>query len=152
MNAKERRKARYAALASTALPDVVRSRGHKFGKKTTVPVVIEDDFAKIERTKKVIRVLERLKVYDDIERADAGVHIRAGKGKMRGRKFKKPKSLIIVVPEFLGLEQGAGNLPGVEIVTPENLNTELLAPGGDPGRLVIITESAVKIIGAWENA
>ena len=152
MNAKERRKARYAAIASTAMPEIVRARGHRFGKKTTVPVVVEDDFAKIERTKKVIRVLERLKVYDDIERADSGVHIRAGKGKMRGRKFKKPKSLIIVVPELLGLEQGAGNLPGVEIVTPENLNTELLAPGGDPGRLVVITESAVKIIGAWENA
>jgi large subunit ribosomal protein L4e len=152
MNAKERRKARYAALASTAIPEIVRARGHKFSKKTTVPVVIEDDFAKIERTKKVIRVLQQLKVYVDVERAESGVHIRAGRGKMRGRKFKKPKSLIIVVPELLGLEHGVGNLPGVEIVTPENLNTELLAPGGDPGRLVIFTESAVKIIGAWENA
>jgi large subunit ribosomal protein L4e len=151
INQKERRRARYTALASTALPEVVRKRGHKFGKKLTLPIVIEDEFAKMVLTKKVIRVLERLKVYDDIARATDGKHVRHGRGKMRGRRYKSPKSVLIIVPEMVGIEQGAGNLPGVEIVTPENLNTELLAPGGDPGRLTIFTESAVKLIGAWNN-
>ncbi|UCH88995.1 MAG: 50S ribosomal protein L4 [Thermoplasmata archaeon] len=151
INFKERRKARNTALATTAIPELVRKRGHKFSKKVTVPIVVEDNFAKIIRTKNVIRVLERLKVYDDVERARDGVHVRVGRGKMRGRRYKKPKSVLIIVPEFEGIERGASNLPGVEIVTPEHLNTELLAPGGDPGRLTIFTESAVKVIGAWEN-
>jgi large subunit ribosomal protein L4e len=149
MNSKERRKARYAALASTAMPEVVRDRGHKFGKKVTVPIVVEDNFATLVRTKAVIRVLERLKVYDDVERATDGRHVRVGRGKMRGRRYRKPNSVLIVVPEFVGIQRGANNLPGVEIVTTNNLNTELLAPGGDPGRLIIMTESSVKLLGEW---
>jgi large subunit ribosomal protein L4e len=151
INVKERRKARNAALASTAVPDLVRKRGHRFNKKVTVPLVVEDNFSTLVKTKSVIRVLERLNVYEDVERARDGRHIRAGTGKMRGRRYKQPTSLLIVVPEFVGIEYGANNLPGVEIATPEDLNTELLAPGGDPGRLVILTESAVKLIGGWKH-
>jgi large subunit ribosomal protein L4e len=151
MNAKERRKARNAAIATTAMPKLVRQRGHKFGKKVTVPLVIEDDFASLVRTKSVIRVFERLNVYDDIVRATDGRHIRVGRGKMRGRRYKSPTSILIIVPELVGIQHGASNLPGVDIKTPEDLNTELLAPGGDPGRLTIFTESAVKVIGAWGN-
>lgn len=152
MNIKERRLAKSSALASTADPELVRGRGHKFGKNITVPLVVQDEFAGIIQTKKVIRVLEQLKVYEDVVRATDGRHVRVGRGKMRGRKYRTPRSIIIVVPEFIGLEYGAGNLPGVEVVTPEELNTELLAPGGDPGRLVIFTEGALKLVGAWKNA
>ena len=38
------------------------------------------------------------------------------------------------------------NIPGVDITTPNMLNVELLAPGGDPGRLTIFTESALKAL------
>jgi large subunit ribosomal protein L4e len=113
--------------------------------------VIEDDFANVKQTRKVIRILERLKIYDDVLRATEGRHVRSGRGKARGRRYKTPKSLVIVVPEFTGIDRGAKNLKGVEIVTPEDLNTEILAPGGDPGRLVVLTESAVKVIGVWDN-
>jgi large subunit ribosomal protein L4e len=41
------------------------------------------------------------------------------------------------------------NIPGIDVTTAKNLNAELLAPGGVPGRLTIYTESAVK---ALENA
>jgi large subunit ribosomal protein L4e len=151
MNYKERRYARNSAIASTADSEVVRKRGHKFGKKVTVPIVIEDEFANVKQTRKVIRILERLKIYDDVLRAEYGRHVRTGRGKTRGRRYKTPKSLIIVVPDLEGIGKGARNLPGVEIVTPESLNTEVLAPGGDPGRLAVFTESAVKVMGAWDN-
>ena len=36
------------------------------------------------------------------------------------------------------------NIPGADVTTPARLNVELLAPGGDPGRLTIFTEAALK--------
>jgi len=81
-------------------------------------------------------------VMDDVLRAKAK-KIRAGKGKLRGRKYKKPKSVLIVTSEDKGITKAARNLPGVDIVLCNQLNTELLAPGTHAGRLTIYTESAI---------
>ena len=35
-------------------------------------------------------------IYEDVLRATNGKHIRAGKGKSRGRKYKIPKSILII--------------------------------------------------------
>jgi len=69
--------------------------------------------------------------------------IRAGIGKLRGRKYQKKKGLLIVVSENCPLSKSARNLPGVEIVTPNQLNAELLAPGKMIGRITLYTENAV---------
>ena len=83
-------------------------------------------------------------VDDDLVRADEGKKQRPGQGKLRGRRFRQPKSLLFVVS---GLEApvltAARNLPGVDVATPEMLSTELCAPGGDAGRLVVFTKSAL---------
>lgn len=63
---------------------------------------------------------------------------------MRGRKYRKPKGPLIVVDEDRGIVLGARNHPGVDIVTVENLNVELLAPGTHPGRFTIYTKSALE--------
>jgi large subunit ribosomal protein L4e len=59
--------------------------------------------------------------------------------------------LLIVVSRKDGVEKGARNLAGVDIVTPGQLNTELLAPGGDPGRLSVFTESAIEVLRRWKE-
>jgi large subunit ribosomal protein L4e len=66
---------------------------------------------------------------------------------MRGRRFRKPRSILIVASGGSSVIVGARNLPGVNITSPEGLNTEHLAPGGDPGRLVVITKSALDKMG-----
>jgi large subunit ribosomal protein L4e len=38
----------------------------------------------------------------------------------------------------------AGNVPGVEVTTVANLNTEMLAPGTHPGRLTLWTNGAIE--------
>jgi large subunit ribosomal protein L4e len=77
-------------------------------------------------------------------RAKNGRHIRAGKGKLRGRKFKSRKSVLIVAGNDGGLGKAARNLPGVDFVTVERLNAELLAPGTKAGRLTVWTESSLE--------
>jgi len=64
---------------------------------------------------------------------------------MRGRRYKQRKSLLIVTAEKP--LRAARNLAGVDVVTLEQLNTELLAPGTHPGRLTVYTESAISRIG-----
>jgi len=76
--------------------------------------------------------------------------IRAGKGKRRGRKYKKKKSALIIVPEKCDLQKAARNIPGIEISLIKNLNVEKLAPGNNPGRLTIFTKSAVEQLNKFE--
>jgi len=151
LNRKERKKAKLSALAATADPDLVKNRGHLMGADITLPVVVEDKFEELKGTKDVIKALKKLKLYDDVLRAEKGTHIRAGRGKMRSRRYRVPKSILIVLSEFKGVERGLKNLPGVEVSLPNGLNAELLAPGGVPGRLTVFTEGALEIIRGWHE-
>ena len=146
INKKEKLLAKSSAIAATKDKEIVTKRGHKFDDKITLPVVVEDKFEDIKKTKDVIKALDKIGVYDDILRAANGKHIRAGKGKARGRKYKTPKSILIISKKD-EIQKSSSNLIGVDIIKPEKINIEHLAPGGDAGRLTIITKSALKEIG-----
>lgn len=146
MNKKENKLARNSALAATAVKEIVLKRGHRFDEKVTLPIVIDDDFENLKKTKEVIEVLEKIGIGSDVLRSADGKHVRAGKGKMRGRRYRVPKSLLIVSVKE-GLVKSSENLSGVDITKPQQLNIELLAPGGIAGRLTIFTKSALTKLG-----
>ena len=75
--------------------------------------------------------------------------VRAGRGKMRGRRYKQRKSLLIVTANQP--LRAAKNLAGVDVVTVEQLNTELLAPGAQAGRLTVWTEGALQDWQDWRG-
>ncbi|MCZ7398796.1 MAG: 50S ribosomal protein L4 [Candidatus Methanoperedens sp.] len=140
INDKERKKAIRSALAATGNLELVTKRGHKFSAQ--LPLIAVDNLAALTKTKDVKSFLEAAKVWDDIERAK-DTTIRAGRGKLRGRRYKNTKSILIVTAEDNGIAKAARNLAGVDIVIFDQLNTELLAPGTHAGRLTIFTESAI---------
>jgi len=140
INKKERKKAIRSSISATANPKLVKERGHVFSAE--LPLVVVDELESLTKTKEVISLFQAIGVMDDVLRAKAK-KIRAGKGKLRGRKYKKPKSVLIVTSEDKGITKAARNLPGVDIVLCNQLNTELLAPGTHAGRLTIYTESAI---------
>ncbi len=144
INRKEKRMALYSAISATANRDIVLKRGHVFD--GDLPKIVVDEFQEMKKTKDVVEVLKALGIYGDVERAEKGRKIRAGKGKMRGRRYKGKKSLLIVVGEERGILKGARNLPGVDVTKVKDLNVELLAPGTHPGRLTLWTESAVSYL------
>jgi len=146
MNKKEKLLAKNSAIAATKEKDIVKKRGHAFDEKVTLPIIVDDEFEKIKKTKDIIITLEKIGIYDDVLRSTNGKHIRAGRGKTRGRRYKTPKSLLIVSTKDV-LEKSSNNLSGVNITKPDQLNIEYLAPGGDPGRLTIFTKSALKQLG-----
>jgi len=134
INKKERALARRSAIAALKDIELVKTRGHRFQKDLDLPVVIEDKFEEITSTKEVIDILTTLGLFEDVERARDGIHQRAGRGKMRGRKKRRPKAMIVIVKEKKGIERGAKNLPGVDVVTVDQVNTEALA--GRSGRKI----------------
>ncbi len=140
INDKERKKAIKSALAATGNAELVRKRGHCFS--ASLPVVVADGFSSLSKTKDVVSFLEAAKLWDDILRAKE-TRVRAGKGKLRGRRYKQPKSILIVTAEDKGVAKASRNLAGVDVVNYDQLNAELLAPGAHAGRLTIYTESAI---------
>ena len=142
INRKEKRKAFLSAVAATGREDLVRARGHRY--EGELPVVLVDDLEQLEHTPDVIAALTAAGVYGDVERSRDGKNVRAGRGKMRGRRYKQPRSLLIVTAgEPL---RAARNLAGVDAVSVKELNTEHLAPGTHAGRLTVWTEAAVKAL------
>ncbi len=143
INKKEKSLSIKSALAATSNKELVHARGHLMPDNIPLPIVFDDSFGKIKKTKDVIELFKKLGIYDDIIRAKEGRHIRAGKGKMRGRKYRIPKSILIVADEG-DIHKSARNLVGVDIAKPSQINIEHLAPGGQAGRLTVFTLSALK--------
>ncbi len=144
INKKENRLAIRSAIAATADKNLVSSRGHKIDSIPDVPLVVTEELESLQTTKKVYDVVNSLGLGEDLSRAVQGRGVRAGKGKMRGRKMKTPKSFLIVVGQDMGIGRAARNLVGVDVAEVHGLNAELLAPGTHPGRLVLWTTSAIE--------
>ncbi|PSP80310.1 50S ribosomal protein L4 [Halobacteriales archaeon QS_4_69_225] len=141
INTKERKLATRSAIAATADADVVAERGHAFDDDVEFPIVVDDEFEELTKTQRAVEVFEALGVYADVERAEDGKSIRSGRGTTRGRKYDEPKSVLVVTSEEPSL--AARNLAGADVATAAEVNAEDLAPGTDPGRLTVFTESAV---------
>lgn len=140
VNKKEKLLALRSALAASAMKNLVAARGHAFD--GDVPLVIVDDFENMGKAKEVKKVLLALGLERELERCGKR-KTRAGKGKMRGRPYKKKKGPLVIASKECALLKAARNLPGVDVSTAGALNAEMLAPGAHPGRLVLITKSAL---------
>jgi large subunit ribosomal protein L4e len=147
INKKEKLRALLSALAATTDPILVQMRGHLVDKVRSVPIIVSGEFEKLEKTRDVREVLYKLGVVVDLKKAEDARRVRAGKGKRRGRKYKRRKSVLIIVSgEEEKIIKASRNLEGVDVVTVDNLSVEHLAPGGHPGRLTIITEPALSLL------
>jgi large subunit ribosomal protein L4e len=141
---KEAKLALTSAIAATAQKETVTSRGHKIEKIPAFPLIVEDAFEGLTKAKEVEEAFAKLGVEEDLTRVKESRNIRAGKGKHRGRKMKQAVGPLIVVVDRKSLAAAASNLPGVEVASVVNLNTEMLAPGTHPGRLTVWTYGAIE--------
>jgi large subunit ribosomal protein L4e len=139
---KEMKLALRSAVAATGSKEIVASRGHMVEDVPDFPLVVVDELQSVKRTKDIEEALMNLGVWPDIFRVKESRKVRAGKGKMRGRKMKQAVGPLLVITKNEGVAEAARNLPGIEVASVENLNAELLAPGTHPGRLTVWTSSA----------
>ena len=118
------------------------SRGHMVDDVPDFPLVVVDEIQGLKKTKDVEEALIHIGVWPDVFRVKESRKVRAGKGKMRGRKMKQAVGPLLVISKNEGIAEAARNLPGVDIASVDNLNVELLAPGTHLGRLTVWTSSA----------
>lgn len=142
INNKERKLAIRSAIAATADRGIVEKRTGF----SNAPVIVAGGIESLAKTKDVEALLPKLGMEKQVERIGER-KVRAGKGKMRGRRYKQKKSVLFVVSGKCALESAAKNLPGVDVAWVKSLNAELLAPGADAGRLTVWSEKAVELLG-----
>ncbi|KAL3586052.1 hypothetical protein D5086_012919 [Populus alba] len=137
INVNQKRYAVVSAIAASAVPSLVMARGHRVESVPEMPLVISDSAESIEKTSTAIKVLKEIGAYPDAEKAKDSQAIRAGKGKMRNRRYISRKGpLIVYGTEGAKLVKAFRNIPGVEVANVERLNLLRLAPGGHLGRII----------------
>jgi large subunit ribosomal protein L4e len=156
INVNQKRYAVASALAATAVTALVMARGHKISKLEEVPLVFDDKINSIKKTKEAIKAMESVGAYPDVEKVKRTKKLRAGKGKMRNRRFVLRKGPLVIYDESDGIDKAFRNLPGVELAKVDNLSVLNLAPGGHLGRFCVWTQSAFnkldKLFGTGKQA
>ena len=150
LNKKEKRLALCSAIAATADKGIVESRGHKVDGVESFPIIVSDEIENVSRATEAIKMLEALHLYADVQRLESR-KARSGKSSLRGRGKKVGKSVLFVVKNASGLSKAVGALPGVEAKGVDNLSVLDLAPGSEPARLVVYSESAIGGIGKIQS-
>ena len=146
LNKKENKLALCSAIAATASKKLVRLRGHKIEGIESFPIIISDNIESISKTNEITKVLDALKLTQDVERLDARKP-RSGQSRLRGRSKKVGKSVLFVTKDDSNIKKAVGALPGVEVKKVKDLSVLDLAPGSDPIRLTVYSKSAIEEIG-----
>ncbi len=141
INKKERRLAIKMGIASSADIKTV-SKFHKLGSISELPIILDDNVNNIKKTKEALKLLDSLGLTEELNRISER-KIRSGKGKLRGRKYKRKLSLVFVTNEPEKIDRAFGNL-NVLVRQPSSLNVADVSHSGKPGRLIIWTKSAIE--------
>ncbi len=142
VNLTQKRHALAAAVAATAIPGLVMARGHRIMDVPEVPLIFEKISA--EKTKDFLKLLERFGAAAELERCKDSKKLRAGKGKMRNRRYVLRRGPLVIYSDNDQKKAitAARNIPGVETMNVHRMNLLRLAPGGHIGRFVIWTKEA----------
>lgn len=146
VNHNEKRYATASAIAATGVASLVLARGHRVEKIPEVPLVVNDELEAVKKTKEAIAELKKFGAGEDVAKVVNSKNIRAGKGKLRGRRFTQRRGPLVVYGEDKGLVKALRNIPGVETSPVTSLNLLQLAPGAHLGRFVIWTKSAFEAL------
>lgn len=145
-----RRFAVASALAASSVPALLLARGHRIETVTEVPLVISSAAVKgLVKTQAAVALLKAVGAGPDVIKVQKSRKLRAGKGKLRGRRHKQRRGpLVVYNGETDGKElvRAFRNIPGVETSSVHALNLLQLAPGGHLGRFIIWTSDAFKAL------
>lgn len=146
INKKEKRYAVCSAIAASGIPALLLARGHRIENLLEVPIVIDDAIESLKKTKDATALLHSIGLKDELEKVAKTKKIRAGRGKLRNRKYQTRKGPLIIYLNDDGIRKAFRNIPGVDLCKVTKLNLLQLAPGSTVGRLIIWSESAFRTL------
>jgi len=144
INKKELKTAFESAISATANEKKITDRYERLKNKKienlkNLPIVVESKITTL-KVKDLIASLKKILGKELFEIALRKKTVRAGKGKLRGRKYKGNAGLLFVTGRDEEL-----NTNILDIKNTKDLSVVDLAKGG-PGRLTVYTEQAIKDI------
>ena len=144
INIKENRKAIRSALSAVASEKFVKERGYQFKE---LPLILDNDIYNLNKTSELIKLLIKLGLEKELERLQIK-KVRAGQGSKRGRKYQNKKGPLFVLGKNSQVSKVLKSISGFDCTLVNNINVELLAPGGIPGRLTFFTKDAIDLLGS----
>ena len=148
VNHNEKRYATASAIAASAVTSLVLARGHRVEQVKELPLVVANDFEGLTKTKDAVAALKAIGAHKDVIKVIKSKKIRAGKGKLRGRRFTQRRGPLVVYAQDNGLVKALRNVPGVETTNVKHLGLLQLAPGAHLGRFIIWTQGAFESLDA----
>jgi large subunit ribosomal protein L4e len=112
----------------------------KYNIKIPTCIVFSTDITEL-KTKELFNTL-KIVFKEAFEKVLQKKKIRAGKGKLRGRKYKQNAGLLFVISSKEKMKQS-----GISVISVKDLTIKDLSPNGEPGRIACYTENAIKEIG-----
>ncbi|OAA54224.1 60S ribosomal protein L4 [Cordyceps fumosorosea ARSEF 2679] len=152
INQGQKRYATCSALAASAVAPLLMARGHQIMTVAEVPLVVDSEVVgadAVVKTAAATALLRAVGAGPDLDKVRGSKKLRAGKGKLRGRRHRQRRGpLVVFHPEADGkdLVKGFRNVPGVETCPVNALNLLQLAPGGHLGRLIVWTSAAFRAL------
>ena len=140
----------FSAIAASGDKLWIKKGGFYVENVLEIPLVIDDKIQTIKKTARIYSILCNLGLKEDLVKTKKSRKIRAGKGKSRGRKYKKKKGILIVIKDDYGIIKASRNIPGTDVIKVENLSINALSPGGTSGRLILWTQSAFNELNNYE--
>ena len=135
-------KKEFLVAFNSALSGTVNSKAleNKYNKKIESGFVFSKDV--LDMKSKEFYDLFKKVFGESFEKVMKKKSVRAGKGKLRGRKYKSNAGLLFVLGSKEKMKR-----TGIDIVNVNDLQIKDLAPNGVAGRIACFSEEAVKEIG-----
>ena len=119
VNVAQRRYAVASALAASAVPALVMARGHKIDAVPEIPLVVRGA-ADLKKTSAAVALLKGVGALDDVARVVDSKKLRAGRGKMRNRRYVQRRGPLVIYGDEDGeTERAFRNIAGVDLVHSE---------------------------------
>jgi large subunit ribosomal protein L4e len=91
------------------------ARGHRIDEVSEVPLVVSDSFASLSKTSAAYATFKKLGVDAEIEKCKDSKKVRAGRGKMRNRRYVMRRGpLVVYAGAADSVTRAIRNFPGVE--------------------------------------
>ncbi len=141
LNKKEKALAIKMGIAASVNKDAV-SKFHNVKDISVLPLIVDDGINKISKTKEAVEAIGKIGLSEELSRIMKR-RIRAGRGKMRGRRYKKKLGPVLVTTDTTMVERALSNI-NFTVKKPNALTISDVTHAGMPGRLIIWTKSAVE--------
>ena len=86
--------------------------GHVITDVPEIPLVVADSVQSFKKTKEAVALLKKLKCWDDVMKVKKSRTVRAGRGKMRNRRFTQKRGMCVIYDQDEGITKAFRNIPG----------------------------------------